>query len=155
MHTKLRKTATLTSQQKHSLCALWNREYPLQLSFESFDDFENYLFTLQDAKHFIVTGQKDVITGWAFIFTRDQVTWFAIIVDSTEHHQGIGTKMINTLKTEVPNLSGWVVDHDQYVRPNGTTYPSPLKFYVKNGFTVCKEIRLETDQLSAVKITWQ
>ena len=37
---------------------------------------------------------------------------------------------------------------------NNTTYVSPLDFYLKNGFTVCKEIRIESEKISAVKIVW-
>lgn len=154
MHTIIIEKAVLTRQQKRSLCALWNSEYPFQLSFASVDDFENYLSTLTDPKHFILTGEKEMITGWAFLFTRDQETWFAIIVAGTEHHSGIGTQLINKLKTAATALKGWIVDHDEYLKPDGTSYPSPLPFYLKNGFSVLKDIRLETDELSAVKIEW-
>ena len=37
---------------------------------------------------------------------------------------------------------------------SGKPYRSPLDFYIKNGFKVLPEIRLELPSISAVKIKW-
>jgi hypothetical protein len=51
-------------------------------------------------------------------------------------------------------LNGWVIDHNNDKRKDGLIYISPLKFYEKCGFEIQSDIRLELDNISAVKIKW-
>lgn len=47
-----------------------------------------------------------------------------------------------------------VIDHDKDIKANGKQYMSPLNFYLKQGFTIIEDERLELATLSAVKIVW-
>ena len=71
------------------------------------------------------------------------------------HHKGFGTLLLNELKKNNTVLNGWVTDHQNDVKQNKESYLSPIEFYSKNGFSVSKNIRIENDKISAVKITWE
>ena len=147
-------TKTLTSEQKRKVLFLWNQEYPAQLRMETIEDFDQYLSGLTDASHILYTGEANHIPGWAFKFTRNKEKWFAIILDYRIHGQGIGSMLLNQLKENETELNGWVIDHDRYKKNNLETYVSPLSFYLKNGFVIVKDTRLESAHLSAAKILW-
>lgn len=149
------ETALLSSGQKAALLELWNKEYPQKLSFGSLDDFNRYLDSLPEITHYIATNKEGATEGWAFAFKRNEERWFALLVTSSVKGQGKGTILLNKLKEKKQRLNGWVVDHNNDKKQNGETYLSPLRFYQKAGFTVCAETRLETQQLSAVKIVWE
>lgn len=149
------ETASLSPEQKEALLELWNSEYPQQLSFGSLGDFDRYLNDLPETTHYTGTSNGGAIEGWAFAFTRSGERWFALLVASNVHGQGKGTLLLNKLKEREQCLHGWVVDHNNDKKQNSEPYLSPLRFYQKNGFVVCTETRLETGQLSAVKILWK
>jgi GNAT superfamily N-acetyltransferase len=151
---KVIHTSELTDDQKNAIMKLWNNEYPDQLNYRDLTDLNAYLSTLPGAQHFLCVRDNDIL-GWAFKFSRESDTWFAIILDSCIHRQGIGTLLLDKLKTDEKALSGWVVDHDWYLKTNGDTYRSPLNFYLKNGFGVNRQLRLESPQLSAALVKWQ
>ncbi len=85
---------------------------------------------------------------------REGEKWFAIIVDSDFHGQGLGTELLNRAKAKESELNGWVIDQDNDVKQNGDSYLSPLGFYLNNGFEQLKDKRLELQHLSAVLIRW-
>lgn len=145
----------LNQVHKDYIYKIWNDEYPVNLAFESLHDVDTYLNNLIDAKHFFVVDEQNQIQGWAVIFERDYEKWFAIIVDNSLHQSGIGTKILNRLKTFSTELNGWVIDHQNDTKANGEPYRSPLAFYLKNEFIQIPEIRLELDKISAVKISWR
>lgn len=145
----------LNDSQQAQLMQLWNKEYPEQLAYHELSEFRSYLTGLVNVTHFLLTDNDERIKAWAFTFTREAERWFAIILDSSVQYQGYGTSLLNTLKTKEQILCGWVTDHDRYVKKDQTNYHSPLEFYVKNDFTICNQVRLETDKLSAVKIQWK
>lgn len=147
-------TDELTEKQKRAILKLWNNEYPDQLSHKDLAGLNAYLSNIPSAQHYLCMKTTRIL-GWAFKFSRDAETWFAIILDSSIQKQGIGTMMLEKLKTNEKALSGWVVDHDLYHKANGETYHSPLSFYLKNGFGVNRQLRLESPQLSAALIKWQ
>lgn len=66
----------------------------------------------------------------------------------------IGSKLLDRLKSEETELNGWVIDHHMEKKNNNCLYNSPLGFYMKNGFELEPHQRLETSNLSAVKIKW-
>jgi len=146
-------THTPTPAQKQSIYHLWNNEYPAQLAYADITGIDQYLLNLNNQRHYFVADNDNVV-GWAFTFEREAEKWFAIIVDSTTQRKGVGTMLMDALKEQEPILNGWVTDHDRYKLLNGAPYPSPLSFYLKNGFEVCGDVRLETDKLSAIKIRW-
>ena len=52
-------------------------------------------------------------------------------------------------------LSGWVIDQENEVKQNKDFYKSPIPFYIKNGFTISTDIRIENEKISDVKIKWK
>ena len=148
-------TDILNSYQKIVALKLWNQEYPEQLQCKTMTEFEQYLFTLANVNHFLLLDDANKIVGWAFKFTRDTAAWFVIILDGSVHLKGFGSLLLDQLKDKETTLNGWVVDHNHYLRSDVEIYRSPLNFYLKNGFRVIEDVRLELAHLSAVKITWE
>ncbi len=148
------ETKTLSLQQKLSIIRLWNQEYPHQLMFETVEDLDNYLIQLIDLVHYFVLGEGHQIIAWASLFERNREKWFAIIVGRNMQGNGLGTSLLNMLKTNETLLNGWLIDQNNYLRADGTQYQSPAAFYLKNGFTICLDTRLEAEKLSAIKIKW-
>jgi len=64
----------------------------------------------------------------------------------------LGTLLLNNAEQDEAELNGWVIDHNMDKKENGDLYPSPLNFYVRNGFEVLKDIRFDNGKLTAVKI---
>ncbi|KQR72275.1 GNAT family N-acetyltransferase [Pedobacter sp. Leaf176] len=149
----LTKTS-LTNSEKTQISGIWNNEYPESLNFIDSNGFDNYLAGLSDPVHYLLEGENGEILAWACKFIRDNEKWFAIIIDKKIHGQGKGTALLNSLKEDETVLTAWVIDKEA-VKLNGEIYKSPLNFYLKNGFLLCPEIRLENEKMSAVKITWK
>jgi GNAT superfamily N-acetyltransferase len=144
----------LSLEQKEVLCQLWNNEYPEKLSYKKTEEFDMYLNSLSNTKHYLLIVDANEIKGWAFTFLRDDEVWFAIIVDDQMQGKGKGSLLLDELKKGKNNLNGWVVDHENDSKQNGEAYTSPLLFYIKNGFTICNGTRIENEKISAVKINW-
>ena len=144
----------LSLEQKEALCQLWNNEYPEKLSYKKTEEFDIYLNSLSDTKHYLLIVDTNEIKGWAFTFLREDEMWFAIIVDGQMQGKGKGSLLLEVLKNGKNNLNGWVVDHENDSKQNGEAYISPLLFYIKNGFTICNGTRIENEKISAVKINW-
>lgn len=148
------KLTQLNESQKEQIFDLWNTEYPEKLVYHSMADFESYLSRLTEQNHYVLSDTNDKIKGWAITFIRENEKWFAIIISGKLHGKGIGTEMLNELKKNESILNGWVIDHNSDKKHNGDRYRSPLEFYIKNGFKVIRETRLELEVMSAVKIKW-
>lgn len=140
--------------QIQALFNLWNDEYPSQLSFETIAEFKNYLSAQEQVNHYLLMQSENQIVGWAITFQRQSAPWFVLIIASSMHQQGYGTLLLNKLKATETTLNGWMVDHNEYTRPNEEKYLSPIGFYLKHGFTVCGHSRLELPHLSAVRINY-
>ena len=151
---KIIETRRPSEAEKKTIYRLWNEEYPRQLMYTAAGELDTYLDNLTDQRHYFAVDTNEHIIGWAFTFERSAEKWFAIIVASSDHEKGVGSLLLNALKQNETMLNGWVTDHDRYLKQDGSPYPSPLAFYLKNGFTVCEGIRLEIEKLSAAKITW-
>ncbi|MBD3903191.1 GNAT family N-acetyltransferase [Chryseobacterium sp. Ch-15] len=150
---KITNTHQLNQEQKEQVLQLWNNEYPEKLAYKNIDGFESYLEKLNEVNHFIL-ADKEKICGWAITFKRENETWFAIILSESLHGKGWGTKVLHELKQYKKELNGWVIDNNNDRKLNGNFYKSPLEFYIKNGFEVFSDIRLELEIMSAVKIKW-
>ena len=151
---KIVKTTNLTKDQKNTFLNLWHNEYPVNLKYNAFSEFENYLKKLNNVTHFILLSDKNHIQGWAYSFSRDKERWFAILLDSKIQKTGYGTILLNKLKGVESKLNGWVIDHNNDIKKNGENYLSPLYFYLKNDFKINSDSRRETEFFSAVKIEW-
>ena len=146
--------SNLSTQEKESIFQLWNEEYPAKIGYQSISEFDAYLDNLSDVTHYLQHDEFDRIQGWAITFYRENERWFAIIINFKIQNKGFGTQLLNHLKSIELQLSGWVVDHSNDLKLDGTTYASPLCFYLKNGFSVCNEIRIDSEKITAVKIVW-
>lgn len=136
------------------LMELWNNEYPNTLEYSHISEFQIYLQKLGDQHHYLL-GEGKNIYGWCFTFDRDDERYFAIIVSRAQQGYGWGKKLLEKAKSDSESLTGWVIDGDTYIRVDGTSYISPLKFYRKQGFKLYPDERLEIHSISAVKIRWQ
>ncbi|PBQ34646.1 hypothetical protein CNR22_23675 [Sphingobacteriaceae bacterium] len=144
----------LTSFEKQQVVRLWNKEYPKSLNFADDQGFDQYLKTLSNPQHYLLTSESKEILGWASKFSREGTTWFAIILDDKIQGKGYGSKILTAIQKNETALHAWVIDKDNALKANGTFYKSPLDFYLKQKFEVHSQIRLETEKLSAVKIVW-
>ncbi|NHA04366.1 hypothetical protein G7092_11195 [Mucilaginibacter sp. HC2] len=145
----------LTPPQLQAAYQLWNEEYPAKLQYHSINDFNNYLDNLEQKAYFLLSDQDGVLLGWSATFLRDGERWFAIILSSAVQGKKQGTRILEEIKKHETHLAGWVIDKEGELKANGNRYTSPLAFYIKNGFTVLNGQRIESDKLSAVKISWR
>lgn len=152
---KITTTHQLNQVQKEQILQLWNNEYPEKLTYKNMAGFESYLEKLNEVKHFLLANNDEKIQGWAVTFKRENETWFAIILSENLHGKGWGTKVLNELKQNKKEMNSWVIDHSDDKKRNGSFYKSPLEFYLKNGFEVLSDTRLELEIMSAVKIKWK
>jgi ribosomal protein S18 acetylase RimI-like enzyme len=148
------RTVHLDKEARQQLLQLWNAEYPAKLAYNSLLEFDAYLEELSGPTYFLLKNDFGLIHGWGFTFEREDKKWFGVILSGAVQGQGWGRKMLDALKQSEKELNGWVIDHDNERKTNGQSYTSPLKFYEKLGFEVVKEVRLELDKISAVKIRW-
>ena len=145
----------LNKAQKEAVLKIWNKEYPKLISHEYLTDFEEYLDKLKNKNHVLLKDSHSNIKAWYCDFIREDERWFALIIDASMQGKKIGTAFLNLAKTKNPNLNAWVMDKENELKQNGDTYKSPLNFYIKNGFQILPNIRLETEKMSAVKIIWE
>jgi GNAT superfamily N-acetyltransferase len=150
---QLHQTTSLTPYEKEAIRSVWNGEYPVKLTLATMQDMEEYFLGLQNARHSLLMD-GDNVAAWAADFDRDNERWFAIIVDGKYQRAGLGGKLLDHLKQHNAVLNGWVADHNNDLKQNGAPYISPLSFYLKHGFEVLADVRLELEKLSAVKIRW-
>jgi hypothetical protein len=143
-------TKILTLSQENQINHLWNIEYPSKLN-------NRFLLLLKDVSkytHYIVEDENQNIIAWAMDFEKDNEIRFSIIVDSNYKGQGLGKLLIDQLKIEHAEFYGWVIDHENDLKENGQVYESPIPFYLKQGFKILPDCRLDTELIKAVKIAW-
>jgi len=145
----------LNRTDKQRVIELWNKEYPQHLSFHNEQEFERYLESIEVKSHFIFKDPKQQIVGWSMVFNRDQKTWFAMIVEEPYQYQGIGKALMAAMKNSSHQLNGWVIDHNNDLKENGTNYFTKKDYFVKHDFRILADSRLETPSVSAVQIQWQ
>jgi GNAT superfamily N-acetyltransferase len=146
-------TKSLQTDQLLQLMLLWNKEYPVSIAHNSFEDFETYLSTLSYCKHYLLEENK-MIYAWGFEFDRNNERWFALIIDNAQQGKRIGSHLLNYMKQFNKQLNGWVIDHSNAKMSNGNYYRSPLAFYIKNDFQLISHQRIDKEAISAVKIQW-
>lgn len=145
-----KSTLFLNSEEKEAVFDLWNKEYPENLMFNNTEDLDKYLNGLSDIYHVLVKGKNSKIIGWHLDFIREKECWFAMILESSIHEKGIGTRLLNMAKKRNSSLNGWVIDNRLNLKADGNHYRSPVEFYLKNEFQLLPEIRLELPFISAV-----
>lgn len=148
------KKPKLDPDEKEIVFNLWNREYPMNLGFQTITDLDHYLDTLPGLTYYLLKNDKGQTEGWAITFSREEEKWFAITIAQNAQGQGKGSYLLNKLKVDNDILNGWVIDHENDHKRGGEIYKSPLQFYQKNSFQIFPDYRLEIPNLSAVKISW-
>ncbi len=149
------ETDILTESQKREIIELWNKEYPEAVSLSGLAAFDEYLETLYDKNHIVLSDEKGVIKGWLVYFIRDDERWFAMLLDSSLQGRGWGSKFLNLAKEKNAALNGWVIDNDNQPKQNGENYKSPVEFYRKNGFEIRTDIPLRKNNVNGVKVVWK
>ncbi len=109
---------------------------------------------VENYHHYIIEDSDKNIIAWAVDFEKDNETRFSVIVKSGHQGKGLGSLLIAKLQAEIDEFYGWVIDHDNDLRSNGKRYISPMPFYIKHGFFVLADNRIESEMISAAKIKW-
>jgi len=146
-------TLLLLSEQQE-VHTIWNTEYPLLFKYADFQDFQKYLFSLHDLRHYYIKNSSNEIVAWASDFIREDARWFGIIVKSTHHRSGLGSQLISHLKSKNVQLCGWMIDNCRELKSDGTYYQSPQQFYRQQGFEFHPDEHMGFDRISAIKISW-
>ena len=144
------KSKTISLLLKQVLLKIWNEEYPAVLKHYS-HTFDEYLNRLKDVEHTFVMDELGSLVGWYFDFQRNDERQFAILISSKYQNKGIGKHLMEQAKLKHPELYGWVVDSDEYLKSNGESYKSPISFYLSIGFDLtCK--RWDSEKIKTIKI---
>lgn len=136
----------LSVKRKKEIVHLWNAEYPQKLNYTGLNELTQYLQALHDHHHLLLLDDKNDIQGWYFDFLREGERWFAILINRSIQSRGFGTRLLDQAKELRQELSAWVIDHNEDLKYDGTPYISPLPFYLKNGFSILPELRLESEK---------
>jgi GNAT superfamily N-acetyltransferase len=105
--------------------------------------------------HYIIENEKQEIIAWGVMFEKEDEHRFSILVVKKYQGQELGKQLIDSFKKDYPIFYGWVIDHDNDVKINGEKYVSPLPFYLKHGFKILNEQRIDTEMISAVKVEFK
>lgn len=142
------KTKHLTDNQFQQINHLWNEEYPVNLKGRFgilLDGATNYY-------HYLIEDENKNVLAWAVYFEKDHEIRFSIIINRNQQRKGLGYTLMERLKKDLGEFYGWVIDHNDDKMENGEHYQSPLGFYMKQGFEILHDTRIDTDILKAVKI---
>jgi len=141
-------TRQLSAQQSRQIDELWNSSYPAKLN----NRFGILLNDATDYKHYLLEDEQGIVAGWAVNFIQNGENKFSIIVHPGYKGQGLGRQLIEHLRADHDEIYGWVIDHNEDLKADGSTYYSPLDFYLGLGCTLLPDQRLDTELLRAVKI---
>jgi RimJ/RimL family protein N-acetyltransferase len=141
------KIKKLNNHQFQQIHLLWNEEYPIKLK----DRFGLLLEGVENYNHYLIE-QNNRIIAWAVDFEKEQETRFSIIVGNDYKGKGLGSLLLKRLKRDLGEFYGWVIDHNNDLKQDGTFYISPLNFYIKNGLEVMPDDRHDTEMIRAVKV---
>ena len=147
---KIIKTKKLNELQISQINDLWNDEYPLKLK----DRFPILLDGADWHNHYIIEDKQQNVIAWAVDFEKEKQIRFSIIVASKHKGKGLGGLLIDKLKVENKEFYGWVIDHNDDLKINGENYQSPMPFYLKHGFEILNDIRIDNEMIKAVLIKW-
>lgn len=144
------KTGELSEAQAAQINRLWNEEYPLKLK----DRFPILLDGASRYNHYILEDENRKLIAWAVDFEKEKQVRFSIIVGSAHKGKGLGGMLIERLKAENPEFYGWVIDHNEDLKSNGETYQTPMPFYLKHGFEILPDQRIDNEMIRAVLLKW-
>ena len=145
------KTIFLSDVQSEQINSLWNSEYPLKLK----DRFPILLEGTTWHNHFLIEDSNHVVIAWAVMFEHSNQNRFSIIVSKEHQAKGLGKLLLNHLKATHDEFFGWVIDHNNDLKLNGENYISPLSFYLKQGFEIIPNQRIDSEMIQAVLVGWK
>ena len=145
------KTKSLSLIQRDQINALWNSEYPVKLR----DRFSILLEESTWHNHFLIEDSKRLIIAWAVMFEQSQQIRFSIIVSKDHQGKGLGKTLLDQMKLTHNEFYGWVIDHNNDLKLNGENYVSPLPFYLKQGFEIIRDQRIDNEMIQAVLVGWK
>ncbi len=148
------QTTQLNPSELESILTLWNEEYPKEVNHDSMESLRNYLNSLTDTKHYILTDNTQLL-GWYFDYLHQGERWFSMILEYSIHRKGFGTSLLNCAKTSNNSLKGWLVNSPKYKKSDGLYYHSPIDFYRENGFQKYKKNVQTINGMEAVEIFWK
>lgn len=154
MDLHFRKTLSLNPAIIDSLFQLWNAEYPEIIAHQNTSELKEYLLTFKNAVHRLAFNSDAELVAWCCGFEREELPWFAMIIDRQYQGLGLGSKFLSELKKDYAILNGWAIDQDSYLRADGSIYPSPLAFYQKNNFRISQRRGPKESPISIVHILW-
>lgn len=145
------KTKTLNDIQSGQINQLWNEEYPVKLK----DRFPILLDGADWYNHYLIHDDKSDVIAWAVDFEKEKQVRFSIIVSTKHKGKGLGGLLIDKLKEENKEFYGWVIDHNDDLKSNGEHYQTPMPFYLKHGFEILNDVRIDNEMIKAVLIKWR
>src|SRR3989337_271677 len=89
---------TLNDRQKLGIIEMWNNEYPKELSLDGLAEFDQYLNTLSDKNHLLLSDENGTVKGWLIYFVRSNEQCFVMLLDSSLQGQGLGSKFLSLAK---------------------------------------------------------
>lgn len=143
--------AALTDDDLNQVLELWNKSYPIGICYQDLDELKSFLAPLGQKRHYLIRNGR-YIKAWIVSFDRDRSRWFSIIIDEDFQSKGLGKTLLLHVQNSEPELNGWVVDHNNDLKKDGTPYKSPLRFYLKLGFNVDESQRYEKPGISCVRV---
>ena len=141
---------TLSSWQSDQINQLWNEEYPINLR----NRFPQLLDGATWHNHYFIEDHEKNIIAWAVDFEKEMQVRFSIIVATKYKGLGLGKRLIEKLKKANNEFYGWVIDHNDDLKANGTTYQSPMPFYLQQGLVILPNTRIDNEMIRAVLIQW-
>lgn len=148
---KIVESTNLTEYEKQQLFNIWNSEFPAKVGLKNVSDFELYFSVTIDPIHYLLY-EDDALIGWAAKFFRSKDKWFSMLIQRAHQGKGAGNFLLKHITNGEKDLNGWAIDHNNYLKADGTVYRSPIEFYVKYGFEVFEDIRLFNGKINAIKI---
>lgn len=144
---EISKIKKLNNEQFQQINQMWNDEYPIKLK----DRFGLLLDGVENYNHYLIE-QNNRILAWAVDFEKENETRFSIIVNNDYKGKGLGSLLLKRLKRDLGEFYGWVIDHNNDLKHNGEFYMTPIGFYLKNGFEILTQERIDSEMIKAVKI---
>lgn len=145
------KTKALSAHQASCINRMWNEEYPVKLK----DRFPLLLDGVVNYNHYLIEDESKSVLAWAVDFEKEGELRFSIIVTTAQKGKGFGALLVERLKADNNECYGWVIDHNDDVKSNGEQYQTPMPFYLKHGFDIMSDVRIDTEMIRAVKIKWK
>lgn len=142
----------LSDAQLKQVLNLCNSSYPIGINYEDLSAFKSFLNPLAHIRHYIILSPHNSIEGWMMTFDRSEERWFSIIISESSQGKGYGKSLLQQVLNDEPKLCGWVVDHENDIKADGSPYPSPLGFYLNLGFYTVPQERFEKPGISCVKV---